>query len=315
MRSPAHDPGFLRPAIHCEGREGTALSRAADSSPINLHIHGVHVSPKGNADNVMLHIPPGMSNTYTYNIPKNMPQGAYWYHSHLHTLTTAQTYYGLAGLLAIGRTDGNIPLVTANQDPDPEHGPAVQLRVRSEGGARPAQQCQLAAIRQHAQAAGRRRTGEWHISSVAGADQFRSVEVGDAVLHRVVLGPAVDPQYPRAVPVHPEQSAAIHRRGKTGNDAGRSGAPRLSARRAVHGQRPVPAGHQEQSRTDRDLGARQCQRHRLHERSAHRDGDRAGIRRSPSSGRTEIHIPRFIIPSTDDGTRLLIPPATASRLR
>ena len=87
------------------------------SSPMNLHVHGVHVSPRGNSDNVMLHIPPGMSNTFTYRIPKGMPQGAYWYHSHLHTLTAAQTYLGLAGLLAIGRTDGNLPLVTDNNIP------------------------------------------------------------------------------------------------------------------------------------------------------------------------------------------------------
>lgn len=87
------------------------------SSPLNLHVHGLHVSPKGNADNVMLHVPAGMSNTYTYRIPKNMPHGAYWYHSHLHGLTTAHVYYGLAGLLAIGRTDGNLPLVTQHGIP------------------------------------------------------------------------------------------------------------------------------------------------------------------------------------------------------
>jgi hypothetical protein len=29
------------------------------SSPLNLHVHGVHVSPKGNSDNVLLHIPAG----------------------------------------------------------------------------------------------------------------------------------------------------------------------------------------------------------------------------------------------------------------
>jgi FtsP/CotA-like multicopper oxidase with cupredoxin domain len=87
------------------------------SSPLNLHVHGVHVSPKGNADNVMLHVPAGMSNTYTYPIAKNMPQGAYWYHSHLHTLTSAQVYTGLVGLLSIGRTDGNLPAVTENQIP------------------------------------------------------------------------------------------------------------------------------------------------------------------------------------------------------
>jgi FtsP/CotA-like multicopper oxidase with cupredoxin domain len=87
------------------------------SSPLNLHVHGLHVSPKGNADNVLLYIPAGMSNTYTYDIPTNMPQGAYWYHSHLHGLTTAHTYMGLAGLLSIGRTDGNLPLVTQNSIP------------------------------------------------------------------------------------------------------------------------------------------------------------------------------------------------------
>jgi FtsP/CotA-like multicopper oxidase with cupredoxin domain len=87
------------------------------SSPLNLHVHGVHVSPKGNADNVLLHIPAGMSNTYTYTIPRNMPHGAYWYHSHLHGLTAAQTYAGLAGLLAIGRTDGNLPIVTDRRIP------------------------------------------------------------------------------------------------------------------------------------------------------------------------------------------------------
>jgi len=87
------------------------------SSPINLHTHGAHISPKGNADNVMLHIPPGMSNTYTYDVPRNMPQGLYWYHCHLHGLTSPQTYAGLAGLFAVGRTDGYLPLVTDKRIP------------------------------------------------------------------------------------------------------------------------------------------------------------------------------------------------------
>src|SRR6478672_11890734 len=87
------------------------------SSPINLHTHGAHICPRGNADNVLLHIPAGMSNTYTYDIPRNMPQGLYWYHSHLHGLTSAQVYTGLVGLLAIGRTDGNLPLVTEKSIP------------------------------------------------------------------------------------------------------------------------------------------------------------------------------------------------------
>jgi FtsP/CotA-like multicopper oxidase with cupredoxin domain len=108
---------YFNPQYTPKGEHVLLYPEQMTSSPVNLHVHGVHVSPKGNSDNVMLHIAPGMSNTYTYRIPTNMPQGAYWYHSHLHTLTAAQTYSGLAGLLAIGRTDGNLPLVTANRIP------------------------------------------------------------------------------------------------------------------------------------------------------------------------------------------------------
>ena len=86
---------FFDPQYTAKGEEVPLYPEQMTSSPLNLHVHGVHVSPKGNADNVMLHIPAGMSNTYTYHIPKNMPQGAYWYHSHLHRLTTPHVYYGL----------------------------------------------------------------------------------------------------------------------------------------------------------------------------------------------------------------------------
>jgi FtsP/CotA-like multicopper oxidase with cupredoxin domain len=108
---------FFDPAYTAKGEEVPLYPPQMTASPLNLHTHGIHVSPKGNADNVMLHIPAGKSNTYTYNIPKSMPQGAYWYHSHLHTLTAMHVYYGMVGLLAIGRTDGNLPLVTENQIP------------------------------------------------------------------------------------------------------------------------------------------------------------------------------------------------------
>jgi FtsP/CotA-like multicopper oxidase with cupredoxin domain len=108
---------FFDPKYTPKGEEVPLYPQQVTASPINLHVHGVHVSPKGNADNVMLHIPAGYSNTYTYQIPKSMPQGAYWYHSHLHTLTAAHTYLGLAGFLAIGRTDGNLPLVSENSIP------------------------------------------------------------------------------------------------------------------------------------------------------------------------------------------------------
>jgi FtsP/CotA-like multicopper oxidase with cupredoxin domain len=108
---------YFSPQYTPKGQSVPIYPEQMASSPINLHTHGAHISPRGNADNVLLHIPPGMSNTYTYDIPRNMPQGAYWYHSHLHGLTSAQVYTGLVGLLAIGRTDGNLPLVTEKSIP------------------------------------------------------------------------------------------------------------------------------------------------------------------------------------------------------
>ena len=108
---------YFSPQYTPNGQSVPIYPEQMTSSPINLHTHGAHISPRGNADNVMLHIPPGMSNTYTYDLPRNMPQGMFWYHPHLHGLTSAHVYTGLAGLLAIGRTDGNLPLVTEKSIP------------------------------------------------------------------------------------------------------------------------------------------------------------------------------------------------------
>jgi FtsP/CotA-like multicopper oxidase with cupredoxin domain len=105
-------PDFYDPAFTAKGKTVPLQPKQLTSAPFNLHVHGLHVSPSGNSDNVLLDIPPGYTNTYTYRIPADHPQGMYWYHSHRHTLTAQQTYLGLAGLLIIGRSDGNIPLVS-----------------------------------------------------------------------------------------------------------------------------------------------------------------------------------------------------------
>ncbi|MBM4268734.1 MAG: copper oxidase [Deltaproteobacteria bacterium] len=107
-----YDPAFIRRAD-----TPPLYPRQLTSSPFNLHTHGLHVPPAGNADNVLLDIPSGYTNTYTYDVPDDHPEGMYWYHSHRHTLTAQHTYLGLAGMLSIGRSDGNIPAVTENALP------------------------------------------------------------------------------------------------------------------------------------------------------------------------------------------------------
>lgn len=50
---------FFSPQYTAKGQPVPIYPDQMISSPLNLHIHGAHISPKGNADNVMLHIPPG----------------------------------------------------------------------------------------------------------------------------------------------------------------------------------------------------------------------------------------------------------------
>ncbi|MEX3009857.1 multicopper oxidase domain-containing protein [Hoeflea sp. TYP-13] len=108
---------YYDPAFSAKDEQVPLYPPQLTQAPINLHTHGVRISPKGNSDNVMLHIGAGLSNTYVYDIREDHPQGAYWYHPHLHGLTAPQVYYGLAGMLQIGRLDGNIPLVAENDIP------------------------------------------------------------------------------------------------------------------------------------------------------------------------------------------------------
>ncbi len=266
---------FFDPKYIAKGEEVPLYPEQMTSSPINLHTHGLHVSPKGNSDNVLLHIPGGMSNTYTYKIPADHPQGAYWYHSHLHGLTSPHTYYGLAGLLAIGRTDGNIPLVTEKHIPirnmvlqfnyvfdrkgglaqfnNPSWPQWVSTLKPPEGDelAKGTYRPLLAPVNFLQSKQGTQFLTVWYAGPLS-INNFRGL------LHFIPS----NLQRFTACPEGPGQGRAS-----------RSVASRLSAGRAVHRQRSVRAGHQQQSGADRDLGARECQRHRLHQRAAHGDGD------------------------------------------
>ena len=67
----------------------------------NLHFHGLHVSPTGNSDNVLIAIRPGQQFHYEVKIPLDHPAGTYWYHSHKHGSGTIQLASGMAGALII----------------------------------------------------------------------------------------------------------------------------------------------------------------------------------------------------------------------
>jgi FtsP/CotA-like multicopper oxidase with cupredoxin domain len=85
--------------VICAGDHVTVHLKNELGEPTNLHTHGFHVSPEANHDNVFERIEPGQSFTYEYDIPPDMPAGAYWYHPHLHMFVEPQVFAGLAGAI------------------------------------------------------------------------------------------------------------------------------------------------------------------------------------------------------------------------
>jgi FtsP/CotA-like multicopper oxidase with cupredoxin domain len=75
----------------------------------NLHTHGLHVSPVGNSDNVLLAIAPQSKFPYEVKVPSNHPSGAFWYHAHTHGSTSIQVGSGMAGALIIDDDPAKIP--------------------------------------------------------------------------------------------------------------------------------------------------------------------------------------------------------------
>lgn len=110
-------PDLVDPMLTPAGGNVPLTPKILEDMPLNLHTHGLHVSPNLNSDNVLLEFEPGQMNTYVYDIPIDHPQGLFWYHPHRHQITEPQVYRGLAGMLVVGRPEGAIPKVIDNDLP------------------------------------------------------------------------------------------------------------------------------------------------------------------------------------------------------
>ncbi|MGK7872629.1 MAG: multicopper oxidase family protein [Xenococcaceae cyanobacterium] len=84
--------------------------------PTNIHYHGLHVPPTGNADNIFLNIPSRETFTYEFTIPKNHPGGTFYYHPHRHGLVAEQVFGGLGGPFIIRGQLDEIPEIKAAQE-------------------------------------------------------------------------------------------------------------------------------------------------------------------------------------------------------
>ena len=86
----------LRPGDRLE----VALENGLDAMT-NLHVHGLHVTPIGNGDNVLRTINPGDTFDYAYDLPADHSPGVYWYHPHHHGNTAEQVTAGLYGAIIV----------------------------------------------------------------------------------------------------------------------------------------------------------------------------------------------------------------------
>ena len=89
----------------------------------NLHVHGLDVAPHlfqplGTTDPKapMIHIMPGETFDYVFELPKDHPPGLYWYHSHGHGSSAVQGVSGMAGPIIVKGDIDEVPEIKAARD-------------------------------------------------------------------------------------------------------------------------------------------------------------------------------------------------------
>jgi len=93
-----------------------SMNTLHDFNTTNLHTHGLHVSPNGISDNVLIEIGPGATQDYEIVIPKDHPCGTFWYHAHHHGSTAANVASGMSGALIIEGDLDKVPEIKAAKE-------------------------------------------------------------------------------------------------------------------------------------------------------------------------------------------------------
>ncbi len=102
-------------------------NRPHNENSFNLHTHGMHVSPSGDADNILREFAPRTADEVaagtpepqyvtTIDIPADHPAGTYWYHPHLHGATAEQIAGGMAGVIIVEGDVDEVPEILAAVD-------------------------------------------------------------------------------------------------------------------------------------------------------------------------------------------------------
>ncbi len=101
---------LVGPTLHVKpGDTLEVIFRNATPQDTNIHFHGMHVSPKGQGDNVFRRFAPGTTVRSKIVLPKDHSPGTYWYHAHFHGLTDPQVMGGMSGLIVVEGLERLLP--------------------------------------------------------------------------------------------------------------------------------------------------------------------------------------------------------------
>jgi suppressor of ftsI len=96
------DISFTNRIVFDQAEEHEGYGRKPrENRATNLHYHGMHVSPIGTADNMLVMVPSNGRYRYMFQVPLNHPAGLFWYHAHVHGLVTNHVGRGAAGMIYV----------------------------------------------------------------------------------------------------------------------------------------------------------------------------------------------------------------------
>ena len=76
----------------------------------NLHTHGLHVSPRAPADDIInTSVAAGGKHQYEYHIPVDHMGGTHWYHAHWHGAVSIHVNFGAAGMIIVEDAVNQLP--------------------------------------------------------------------------------------------------------------------------------------------------------------------------------------------------------------
>lgn len=82
-----------------------------DSGSVNVHFHGLSISPKCHQDDALTLVNTGQTFVYSFFVPEDAAPGLYGYHAHVHGQAESALLGGASGALVVQGIENVQPAV------------------------------------------------------------------------------------------------------------------------------------------------------------------------------------------------------------